>query len=162
MRRAYQKQEALDWIVALPAGLIAGLAYIIAQAVLHTLTIGGGASATARYVAATLIGRTWPPPAAGVPIADTALAVVVHLALSALLGLILAIIVYRWRLLITVAVGLVFGLVLYLAVYYGLQSRFAWLADYRGWMSLVSYLLFGGVAAFVYELVERDRIVSSR
>lgn len=160
MRRAYRKQESLDWFAAVAAGLIAGIAFIVVHAVLRLVVSGDETAAALRYTAASLIGRFSQPAADSLPLLTTVVAILVHLVLAVVLALILAVIAHRWRLMLTVLAGLVFGLLLYLAVFYGLQARLPWLVDYRGWTSLAVYVLYGGLVGLCYELLERDRIVS--
>lgn len=161
MRKAYRREEVLDLPAAAVAGLVAGLLYIVVQVVLHLISVGAGAGPALRHAAATLLGRWSTPNPDSFPLVATMVAVLVHFLAAVALALILVLIVRRRRLLLTVTAGLAFGLVLYLVVSYGLQARLAWLADYRGWTSLVAYLIYGGLAGALYELLERDRIVST-
>jgi len=160
MRRAYRRDEVLDVPAAAVAGLVAGLVYIVVQAALQLVTAGEGVGPAVRRAAATLIGRWSTPATDSLPLLPTLLAVLVHFVVAVILALVLVVIARRWRMLLTLAAGLVLGLVVYVVVFYLLQTRLTWLADYRGWESLVSYLAFGGVAGVLYELFERDRVVS--
>ncbi len=159
MRRAYRKQESLDPVAAAAAGLIAGIGFIVVHVVLRIVLAGDDTAAALRYTAATLIGRVSQPAAESLPLLPTVAAVLVHLVLGVLLALVLALVAHRWRLLGTLVAGTVLGLLLYLVAFYGLQTRLPWLLDYRSWTSLAAYVLYGVLAALLYELLERDRLV---
>jgi len=77
-------------------------------------------------------------------------ALAVHFPLSILYAVILAWIIHRWATGRAIWVGAAFGLVLYLVNFYGFTAIFPWFAMARNWVSIVSHILFGMVAAWAY------------
>ncbi len=159
MRQRYRYQEVMDWRAAILAGLVAGVAFLAAQWALCITAVQGGLGVALRYVGSALMGRTVPPTVGSLTPGEVILAILFHLLVSVVLTVLLAFIVHRWRLLVSTVAGLLFGLGLYLIVFHGLLPFFPWLVSLRGWISLAAYVLFGGLAGFVYELLERDRLV---
>jgi hypothetical protein len=99
-----------------------------------------------------------PPPTtfdAGVVIT----AVLLHFILSVIYTLVLAFIVHRWGILISVIGGVLFGLALYLINFFTFTMLFPWFYPARAWPFSLVHILFGAVAGGVYELLEKDVFV---
>lgn len=52
-----------------------------------------------------------------------------------------------------VAIGIGFGLTLYVVNFYGFTALFPWFAMARNWVSIVSHAVFGLAAAWAYEVL---------
>lgn len=74
----------------------------------------------------------------------------VHSALSAVLGIVFALIAGRLSMSngALVAVGALFGLAVYLVNFYGFTAVFPWFEMTRNWITIVSHLVFGAVLAW--------------
>lgn len=86
-------------------------------------------------------------------------AVLVHFLLSILYTLVLAFIVHRWRLLIGIFGGALFGLCLYLINFFTFTTFFAWFYPARAWPFSLLHILFGAGDGSIYELLEKDVFV---
>ena len=135
---------------AVTAGLVAGLVFLIAEMVLVP-TMGGGALwGPPRMMSAIALGEGVLPPPATFNAAVVAVGMLVHFALSAVLGVIFALIAARLSLGrgALIALGAVFGLVVYVVNFHGLTAIFPWFAMARNWITILAHLIFGVVLAW--------------
>lgn len=135
---------------AVAAGLVAGLVFLITEMVLVP-TVGGGALwGPPRMMGAIALGEGVLPPPATFDAAVIAVGMLVHFALSAVLGVVFGLMVAR----VSVghgallALGALFGLVVYLVNFYGLTAIFPWFAMARGWITILAHIIFGVVLAW--------------
>jgi hypothetical protein len=84
-------------------------------------------------------------------------ALAVHLALSAVYGVVLAWIILRLDFGAAELVGLAFGIVLYVVNFYGFSTIFPWFEEGRNWVALVTHLAFGGITALEYKALARPK-----
>lgn len=137
------------------AGIIAGVAFMVAQMALVWLVDGQTPWSLPHLFAALLLGPETPPPADFSPKA-TLVALAIHLPLSALYGVVIGALANRFTLGPALAVGLLAGLAIYgLNFYLVAPAFFPWLAATRGSITLVTHALFGIVAAGVYVSMRR-------
>lgn len=131
------------------AGLVAGLVFLIVEMILVP-TVGGGALwAPPRMMAAIALGEGVLPPPATFDAGTIFVGMLVHFALSAVLGVIFALVmrgVASSRGLV-LAAGLVFGLAVYVVNFYGLTALFPWFAMARNAISIFAHAVFGLVLA---------------
>jgi hypothetical protein len=89
-------------------------------------------------------------------------ALIIHYVLGIAFGLVLAAIIAPFHfdssIGMSLAVGAVFGLILYLINFFVLTSIFPWFADMRGWPTLFANLIFGMALAVIYMKLERPAI----
>lgn len=159
VRRAPEIKERIDWAASGWAGMIAGAAFILLQAILLTLFAGGPNTDAIRLIASIALGESALPHP---PTPFTALvfvaAMAIHLPLSLIYARLLAAIVHGMDLARSVAAGLVFGGALYALNYYAFTNVFPWFAVGRGGITLACHLAFGALAAAVYtSLTSRRR-----
>jgi uncharacterized membrane protein YagU involved in acid resistance len=111
----------------------------------------------ARLAAAIVLGRTVLPPPASFDAGVTAVATLVHFALSIAYGLAIAMLVrsLRWR--ASLLAGAAAGLAIYLANMYGFTALYPWFEQVRTWDTLLAHLAFGLVAAAVYRRLAAQR-----
>lgn len=141
-----------DWRAAVWAGIIAGLAFLIAEMLLVWLVMGMSPWAPPRMMAAILLGKDVLPPPADFSLAALAAAMAVHLPLSIAYGLLLGWIVRRLEMGAALLAGAAFGLVaVYLVNFYLIAPvLFPWFVEARNWISIAAHLGFGMVAAGAY------------
>jgi hypothetical protein len=147
------EETGLDWQAALWAGLIAGAIFMMMEMVLVATVGGGSAWGPPRMIAAILMGQEVLPPPATFDLGIFATAMAIHFALSVIYALVLAWIVSRWHLStgLALAAGAVFGVVIYLVNFYPVASAlFPWFAMARNWITILSHVVFGISAAWVY------------
>lgn len=141
---------SINYPRAIVAGLVAGLVFAIMEMALVATALGGSAWAPPRMMAAIVMGTDVLPPPASFDAVIVTIGMIVHFVLSAILGIVIALIVGRMSLGAGVAVGVLLGLVIYLVNFYGFTAAFPWFANARNWVTIVSHLVFGGVTAGYY------------
>lgn len=157
-RLKVQVRHLVDWKAAIIAGLIAGVVFLLVLLVAYSLS-GGEPGTVFRFIGAIVLGREVLPPPATLDAGVVITAVTLHLALSIIYSLVLAFIIHRWRMLISITGGALFGLALYLINLFALTTLFAWFYPIRAWPFALLHILFGAVAGGVYELLEKDVFV---
>jgi len=148
-------RHLVDWQAAFIAGLIAGAIFLLVLVVGYPLT-GGEPWTVFRFIAAVVLGRDVLPPPTTFDAGVVITAVLLHFTLSVIYTLILAFIVHRWGILISVMGGALFGLALYLINLFTFTTFFPWFYPTRAWPFAIVHVLFGAVAGGIYELLEKD------
>jgi hypothetical protein len=149
----------MDWKAAVLAGLIAGAVFLVVLLGGYNLTTGGEPWIVLRFMAAIVLGKGVLPPPTSFDLSVVVTAVLLHFILSVLYTLLLAFIVHRWRLFVSVLGGALFGLALYLINFFTLIALFPWFYPARNWPFAAVHILFGAVAGGIYELLEKDVFV---
>lgn len=152
----------INWNAAVKAGLASGLIFLIMEMVMVPLFLGGSPWGPPRMIGAIALGEGVLPPPAPFDLMVVMVAMVIHLVLSILFAIILAFILARVPAGMAIAVGAVFGLVLYLVNFYLLPSLgvFPWFENARNWVSIVSHIAFGALAAWFYMMWAGRRTVA--
>ncbi len=146
-----------DWAAAAASGFVAGAVLMVLELLWTTNLMGVTPWTISHKVAAILMG-----PAVAqsheFSAAVVGVALVTHYVLGIVFGMILAAVMAPFHFdsspSMAVAVGAVFGLLLYLLNFYGLARVFPWFMDLRGWPTLIAHLIFGMSAAFMYWKLE--------
>jgi hypothetical protein len=149
----------MDWKAAVIAGLIAGAIFLLVLMVAYPLATGGTPWTVFRFIGAIVLGETVLPPPTTFDAGVVVTAVLLHFILSVIYTLVLAFIVHRWGILISVIGGVLFGLALYLINFFTFTMFFPWFYPARAWPFSLVHILFGAVAGGVYELLEKDVFV---
>lgn len=153
--------QVMDWRAAFAAGLVAGIVTLLTLLIAYPLATGGSPWIVLRYIAAIVLGKAILPP----PVTFDALAVVtgtiIHLALSVVYTIVLALIIHRWGIIVGVIGGALYGLALFLINMFTFTNIFDWFYPLQSWSFLLFHLFFGALAGGLYELWERDRYVES-
>lgn len=143
--------EGFDWSASGWAGLVAGGAFIVIQTSFTSMFTGDAKVDAIRQIAAIALGESVLPD----PTKFTALvfmaAMGVHLIMSLIYARILAAIIHGMSTERAISIGAGFGAVLYAINYYAFTNFFPWFAVSRGWITLFSHVVFGMLAAGVYE-----------
>ncbi len=146
-----------QWRAVLGAGVAAGCLSAVAQILLWWIFTGSWVDLLlrdARLTAALLMGQGVLSPAQGFDAAVMLTATFIHFALSLLYAAVLALLLRRFDLGISLLLGGVFGLGLFFINLYGFTALFPWFAQARDWITLVAHLVFGVTAAAAYKLLE--------
>lgn len=135
---------------ALVAGLIAGLVFIAMEMALVATAGGGSPWGPPRMMGAIVLGPEVLPPPATFDAGIVAVAMIVHFALSALLGVIFALVAGRFALSrgALIALGVAFGLAVYAVNFHGFTALFPWFEMARNWITIASHAVFGAVLAW--------------
>jgi len=139
----------LDLQAAALAGLVAGLVFLIMEMALVAATTGSPWGPP-RMIGAIIMGRDVLPPPATFDLTVVMAAMVVHFGLSIVLGVVWALLAGRFAGWLAVVLGAAFGLVAYVFFFYGWTAVFPWFAMARGWIGIVSHIVFGVVLAGAY------------
>ena len=147
-----------DWLAAAASGFVAGAILMVLELIWNTNLIGATPWTMPHMIAAITMGPQVLEPY-DFNLAVITVALVTHYLLGAVFGLILGAIIAPFHFDsspgMALAVGAIFGLLLYLFNFYGMVSLFPWFAGIRGWAALIAHLIFGMSAAILYWKLER-------
>lgn len=147
-----------DWRAGALAGILAGVAATGVQLLLWLLLTDALPQILfrdARLAAAIVLGPDVLPPPADFDAGVMAVATLVHLALSALYGLLLAALIAGLDRRRSLMAGAAFGLGLFVVNMYGFTAFFPWFAVARDGITLAAHLAFGVSAAAIYRTAAR-------
>lgn len=150
------EQREADWRAAAVAGFAAGALLMVLEFAWAAATSTDGPWRIAQLVAALTLGpeHTLYGSARVFDAGVVAAALLTHYSLGILFGLLLARVIVGFRcedrLPATLAIGAVFGLLLYLLNFHALTAFFHWFRELRGASTLAAQLLFGITAAWLY------------
>jgi hypothetical protein len=154
-----QIENKVNWSAAIWSGLAGGMAFLVLEMFMVPLFLGGSPWAPAHGISAIVLGKGVLPPSPPTFAWNVFLAaMVIHLALSAIFGLIVVWIVHRWEMGTAVLVGAVLGLLLYFVNFYVMTGVFPWFAMSRGWVPIFTHIVFGAVTALVYKSQDRQEV----
>lgn len=151
-----------DWRAGLWAGLIAGLAFMMMEMGLVWLVQGESPWAPPHMIAAMALGDDiLPSPGAWAPFDGTVMitAMMIHMALSAVLGVLGACLLRGAGIGRGLVLGAVFGLAIYVLNFYVIAPfAFPWFVMARNWISAFSHIMFGVVFGMAYVALRRSRL----
>ncbi len=153
MKNAFLR--GVDLSAAFWAGLIAGTVFLITMLLLSTNVLGSS-DIVYRMMAAILRGEAVLSPTVAVDGGLIGSALVVHYALSLAFGLVVAVAIHRWGLIVGLFGGAALGLALYAINFFSVSYFFPWFFPLRNWIWLLGHVLFGAAAGVTYELLEID------
>lgn len=145
-------------LAGVPAGLVAGIAYLLAQAVFAVTAYGGTGAEPFQRIAAILLGPDAAPPPGEWTSLAIGMALIIHVPLSAVYGRIVDVLVMRFdHLPLAAALGAVFGALLYLVNFHAIApAAFPWFEDSRTLATAADHVLFGVVAAVACVALRRQ------
>ncbi len=149
-----QRRDIL--IAIIWAGVAAGVLSTLAQILLwlaFTDELPAILFRDARLTAALVMGRRVLPPPATFDVGVWIAATFIHFALSICYAMLLAPVAARSGGILSLAVGVGFGVALYAVNLHGFTGIFPWFAQARGWIAAGAHVVFGMTAVFVYRLV---------
>ena len=146
------------WAAAAVAGLVAGAVLMVLDLLWATLVAGDSPWRSSHLVAAILMGPQVLGAVDFAPGIVTA-ALLTHYVLGVAFGCALAFLLvgFGWQghAVAAPVIGALFGLALYVVDFYGMTRVFPWLIEMRGWPNLLAHVVFGVVAAGLYEWLGR-------
>jgi len=150
--RSWASREP-DWRAAAVAGLAAGAVLMVLD-LCWPLTFGDGNPwVTSHKVAALLMGAQ-ALQSSGFDLAVVAAALLIHYSLGVFSGMVIGFCIARLhfeqRAGLTLALGAVFGVLVYGVNFYVLTDFFPWFTDMRDVNTLMGHLVFGVSAALIY------------
>lgn len=149
-----EKHNIIDWKAGAWAGVIAGLVFVMLEMGMVWMIQGQSPWGPPHLIAAMLLGNdVLPPPGTWAPFDLKILmtAMMIHLPLSVVYGLIGAWLLHRFDGAVGVMIGAGFGLAIYVVNFYVVApALFPWFEMGRNWIGVVSHLMFGAVLAGAY------------
>jgi hypothetical protein len=161
MTRLHWEHRLPDWPAAAAAGFAAGATVMVLELLWTSFAGSTDPWQITRLIAAILMGPG-PLQTAGFDALVVGVALLIHYGLGVVFGLVLAWIIAGFHFdtspALMLAVGAVFGLVLYLIDFYVMVRVFPWFEPLRGWPMVVAHLVFGIVAALMYWRLDRQGV----
>jgi hypothetical protein len=151
-------RQLVDWSAALWAGLIiGGLTFILC--LVFSGILAKSPWFYIRLVSSLVFGSQ-------VLLAPTVFDLVyflsglaLHMVLAVLIALLIAIIVHKYGILISVVGGAVIGLAVYVIGFYSFSRFYPWLVSYRSSLFMLEFIVYGALAGGLYELIEVEVFV---
>ena len=132
------------------SGLAAGAVYFVLEMLMARFVLGVNPWVPTRMIAAVTQGTVVLPPPYGFDLSITLAAIVQHVALSLVYALIFAFFAKGRSIVTATALGIAFGLALYVINFYGFTSLFPWFVAARNWGTVLTHLNFGAVLGATY------------
>jgi uncharacterized membrane protein YagU involved in acid resistance len=147
----------MNWGAAIAAGIVAGIVATGAQVALWWLflddALPGNLYRDARLTAAMLMGPEVLPPPSTFDWAVMAVATFIHFMLSIAYSLVLACVVSRLGMKLSLIAGLIYGLGIYMVNMYVITFIFPWFSAVRDWITAVTHAVFGLSLAGTYKML---------
>jgi hypothetical protein len=145
-------KHPIAWSAAIWASVVAGLVFAALEMALAWAVNGQSPWAPLHMIGAIALGpgALTPPDTFDLGIVGTA--VVIHMALAIVYGIVLAFIVAKLDTGMATLVGGAYGLALYLINFYGFTTVFPWFADARGWVSIATHIVQSALMAYLYKV----------
>ena len=143
-----------NWGAAAVAGIVAGILATGVQLFLWWVFLDAVPwmlYRDARLTAAILMGRGVLPPPVTFDWNVMMVATLIHFAISIAYGLILACLISRLGMALSLLVGSIFGLILYGINMYGVTIIFPWFWEARDWITILTHIVFGILLAGTYK-----------
>jgi uncharacterized membrane protein YagU involved in acid resistance len=150
-------QRALGGVQLRPvviAGMTAGVAFLMIEMAM-LMMMGQSPWGPPRMMGAIVLGQSALTPPDTFNMVVVGVAMMLHLVLSIVYAFIFALIAGRLNMGAALAVGAVFGALIYAINFYGFTALFPWFAMARGTGSIAGHIAFGAILAFVYKLSAR-------
>jgi len=136
---------------AVLAGIISGLIFLMLEMIMVPLFLEGSPWGPPRMMAAIILGKGVLPPPASFSAGILASAIVLHLILSVLYSIVIALLASRLSLIPALAVGAIIGYIMYLINFYGFTAVFPWFSNARNWVTVFAHISFGIAATWAYK-----------
>ena len=145
----------INWSAAIWASVIGGLVFAALQVLMVALLQDKSPWAPLHMIGAIALGPDAMTSPDTFDVGIIGAAVVVHMALAILYGVILAFVIARLDMGMAIAIGAIYGLALYLVNFYAFTKWFPWFADARDWISIFTHIVQGGLWAYMYKMLDR-------
>lgn len=152
---------SLNWAAAVVAGIVAGTLATVVQLFLWWAFLDAlpwMLYRDARLTAAILMGREVLPPPVTFDWNVMMVAALIHFAISIAYGLILACLISRLGMALSLLVGSIFGLILYGINMYGVTIIFPWFWEARDWITILTHIVFGISLAGTYKVFAKHEL----
>ncbi|PPC94687.1 MAG: hypothetical protein CTY33_03755 [Methylotenera sp.] len=149
----------MDWRAAIVAGVMAGIVFMMVEMLMVLFFMDQSPWGPPRMMAAMVLGKDVLPPPADFDTGVMMTAMMIHLPLSILYGLILSYIAGRFNTIKLYVAGALLGLAIYWINFYIIAPvAFPWFTEAQNWISLVSHLVFGVVLGGAYAKLRHSSV----
>lgn len=139
-----------QWLAAIGAGVVAGVAFVVLQSVLASIIYGESVWAPFHRIAAMAVGSGALEDAYVFVFDIVLIAAALHFGLSAFYGLVYSYVVVEFSPESAPWIGAIGGVLIYLVNFYGFTGLYPWMAEMRGIVTLFTHAVFGGLLAACY------------
>lgn len=147
---ALRAQSVSEPVAGVAGGLVAGLAYLLAQVGFTVAVHPGTAAEPLQRIAAILLGPDAAPPPAEFTLVMFGMALIIHFGLAMVFGRLVSVLAWRRSTGVGILVGALVGLAVYVLDFVLIAPHaFPWFLDSIRAVTLADHALFGGVAAAV-------------
>jgi hypothetical protein len=144
----------LDWHAYLVAGLVASLTTLLAGLVLCGVMLGEP-TFILRITASLVLGPEVIPVTEGTTAVILLVGLVLHFILTFAYAFLIVLVIHRWGLAVGLVGGALLGLALYVIDIYALSYFFPWIYPLRSWLLMVTHMMLGGLVGVAYELLDQ-------
>ncbi|MCY7398802.1 MAG: hypothetical protein LH466_08210 [Sphingomonas bacterium] len=152
--------ERIDWKAVIWAAIIAAIVFMMLEMAL-VATVGDGSPwGPPRMIAAIVMGKEVLPPPATFEMGPMLVAMLLHLTLSVVFAAILGGVISSRNLNLgmSIIVGTLFGLLLYLMNFYVFTAIWPWFAMARGTIPIFAHAAYGLTLGWVYRALTSQRV----
>ncbi len=152
--------ERMDWKAVIWAAIIAGVVFMMLEMALAATVGGASPWGPPRMIAAMAMGEGVLPPPATFETVPMLVAMLVHFTVSVVYAAILGWIISRRGLGLgmSVLVGTLFGLLLYLANFYVFTAVWPWFAMARGMIPIFAHAAYGFTLGWAYHALTSHHV----
>ena len=150
-----------NWGAAIGAGIVAGVIATAVQMALWWVFLDALPwilYRDARLTAAILMGQEVLPPPATFDWHVMMVATFIHFVISITYSLILARLISRLGMAVSLLAGATYGLILYGINMYGVTLFFPWFSEVRDWITILTHVVFGTSMAATYKILTKHRL----
>lgn len=152
---------SLNWRAAVAAGIVAGILATGVQVFLWWAFLDAlpwMLYRDARLTAAILMGREVLPPPVTFGWDVMIVATFIHFVISIAYSLILACLISRLGMVLSLLAGSTYGLILYGINMYGVTIVFPWFSEARDWITILTHIVFGISMAGTYKAFAKHEL----
>jgi len=145
----------INWSAAIWSSVIGGLVFAGLEVLMVPLFQGVSPWAPLHMIGAIALGPSAMASPDSFEPGIIGTAVVVHMALAILYGVVLAFVISRLDTGMATAIGAIYGFALYLVNFYVFTKWFPWFANARDWISIFTHIVQGALWAYLYMVLDR-------
>ena len=150
--------HSIDWRAAFWAAVVGGLVFAALEMAAAPLFNNMSAWAPLHMIGAIALGPGAMADPSAFDLKVVLTAVVLHIVLAVIYGLVLAFIVARMSAGAATLTGALYGLLLYWINFYVFTRWFPWFAEHRDWIAIATHLIQGALWGGLYKAWERRTV----
>ena len=151
-------RQLVDWGAAFRAGLISGVVTFILCLLFFGILVKNPWFYI-RLVSSLIFGPLVLPVPTIFDLGYFVTGLALHMILAMAIAMLIAIIVHKYGILISVVGGALIGLAVYTIGFYSFSRFFPWLIPFRSSLFIVEFIFYGALTGGLYELMEVEVFV---